>query len=182
MTAAEAAGVRKDRIAWSAGVAMAVLLVDVVTKAIAASSLVEGGKSTRILGGLIYFSLLRNPGAAFGTAGGMTVVFTAISAGVVVAFIRFASKIRSLPWAVTLGLMMGGALGNLIDRLFRTPGFPRGHVVDFISVFGPDGRYFPIFNLADSALSVGAVLLVVMTMFGVKLDNVKENLDGEPVR
>jgi signal peptidase II len=78
--------------------------------------------------------------------------------------------------------MMGGALGNLIDRLFRSPGFPSGHVVDFISVFGPDGRYFPIFNLADSALTIGAVTLVVMTMFGVRLDNVKENLDGEPVR
>jgi signal peptidase II len=182
MTVPETAGVRRNRIVWSAGVAMAVLLLDFVTKAIAASSLVEGGKSTRILGGVVYFSLLRNPGAAFGTAGGMTVVFTAISAGVVVAFIRFASRIKSLPWAITLGLMMGGALGNLIDRLFRSPGFPSGHVVDFISVFGPDGRYFPIFNLADSALTIGAVTLVVMTMFGVRLDNAKENLDGEPVR
>ncbi|WP_194899312.1 signal peptidase II [Catenulispora pinisilvae] len=182
MTAAPEAGVARSRIAWSVGIATTVVLLDLVSKTIVASSLVEGGQSTRILGGLVYFSLLRNPGAAFGTAGGMTVVFTAISAGAVVAFVRLASRIRSLPWAVALGLLMGGALGNLIDRLFRAPGFPRGHVVDFISVFGPNGRYFPIFNLADSALTTGAVMLVVVTMFGVRLDNVKENLDGEPIR
>jgi signal peptidase II len=182
MTSAEVAGVRRGRIAWSLGVAATVLLLDFVSKTIAASSLVEGGQSPRILDGLVYFSLFRNPGAAFGMASGMTVVFTVISAGAVVAFIRLASKIRSLSWAITLGLMMGGALGNLMDRLFRAPGFPQGHVVDFISVFGPNGRYFPIFNLADSALTVGGVMLVVVTMFGIRLDNVKENLDGEPVR
>ena len=61
-------------------------------------------------------------------------------------------------WAVALGLVLGGALGNLTDRIFRAPGVGRGQVVDWISLFGPDGVHWPIFNLADSAIVCGAVL------------------------
>ena len=69
---------------------------------------------------------------------------------------------RSRGWAVALGLVLGGALGNLADRIFRAPGVLRGHVVDWISLFGPDGEHWPIFNLADSAIVCGAVLAAVL--------------------
>ena len=76
-------------------------------------------------------------------------------------------------WAVALGLILGGAFGNLVDRIFRDPGVFRGHVVDWISLFGPDGAHWPIFNLADSAIVCGAVLAAVLSLFGVSLDGAR---------
>ncbi len=89
-----------------------------------------------------------------------------------------ASRLRSVPWAVALGLVLGGALGNLGDRLFRAPGFLVGHVVDFISVFGPDGEHFPIFNLADSALTCGVILAVLLELMGRRRDGGRVTRDG----
>jgi signal peptidase II len=76
----------------------------------------------------------------------------------------------STGWAVALGLVLGGALGNLIDRIFRDPGFLRGGVVDFLSVFGPDAQYFPVFNVADSAIVCGGILGALMALRGIEFD------------
>ena len=81
-----------------------------------------------------------------------------------------APKLRSTPWAVSLGLVLGGALGNLIDRIFRAPGFLQGHVVDFVSVFGPNAEYFPVFNVADSAITIGGISLVITALLGIDFD------------
>jgi signal peptidase II len=100
----------------------------------------------------------------------MTWVLSLIALAVVVAIVWVAPRLRSVGWAVGLGLVLAGALGNLADRIFRAPGPLRGHVVDFLSVFGADGRYYPVFNLADSAICVGGVLIVLMALFGRDYD------------
>ena len=160
---------RRQAVLLLAGIASVVVILDQIVKALVVAHLVDG-ESTPILGGLVYLSLYRNAGAAFSMATGMTWILTLVVIAVVVGIIRMATKLRSLAWAVVLGLILGGAVGNLIDRLFRAPGFLRGHVVDFISLFGPDGRYFAIFNVADSAITCGAVALVIVALLGVEAD------------
>ncbi len=115
-------------------------------------------------------SLTRNTGAAFSMASGYTALLTLISAVVVIVIIRFASRLRSVPWGVSLGLILGGALGNLIDRLFRAPGPMRGAVIDFLSLFDPHGGVWPIFNIADSALVIGVCLAVLLELTGRRMD------------
>jgi signal peptidase II len=84
-----------------------------------------------------------------------------------------------LPWALALGLVLGGALGNLGDRLFRAPGVFQGHVVDMISLFGPYGEYFAVFNIADSCLSVGVVLAVLLELTGRQRDGTRLRSDKQ---
>lgn len=167
--AAPAVPRRRPQVLLLALVAAFVLSVDAVSKALIVANMADG-ESVRLLGGLIYFSLIRNPGAAFSMATGMTWILAIVAIGVVVLIVKMAPKLRSPVWAVCLGLILGGALGNLMDRIFRSPGVLRGHVVDFISVFGPDARYFAVFNLADSAITVGGILLVVVTLIGIDFD------------
>ena len=93
-----------------------------------------------------------------------------VAIAVVVVIVRMARRLRSTGWAVALGLVLGGALGNLIDRIFRAPGPLQGHVVDFVSLFAPNGEAFAVFNLADSAITFGGVLLVVLALLGHELD------------
>jgi signal peptidase II len=88
----------------------------------------------------------------------------------VVVIARIARRLRSAGWAVALGLVLGGALGNLMDRIFRAPGPLQGHVVDVVSLFAPDGSVWPVFNLADSAIVSGGVLLVVLALLGRDYD------------
>jgi signal peptidase II len=161
---------RPRRFWLLAVIALVVYVLDQLTKIIAVANLTPGGDSPRILGGLIYFSLIRNPGAAFSMATGMTWVLAIVASIVVVVIIRIATRLRSVWWAVSLGLILGGALGNLTDRIFRSPGFFRGHVVDFVSVFGPNAEYFPIFNVADSAITIGGILLVLTALQGIEFD------------
>ena len=84
-----------------------------------------------------------------------------------------ARRLRSLPWAIALGLVLGGALGNLADRLFRAPGPFVGHVVDMISVFDPTARVFPVFNIADRALICGVVLAILLELTGRQRDGTR---------
>jgi signal peptidase II len=91
----------------------------------------------------------------------------------VMAIVRVAGRLRSRGWAVALGLVLGGALGNLVDRMFRYPGVLRGWVIDFISVFAPDGRIWPVFNAADSAICTGGALLVLLAVLGRELDGTR---------
>jgi signal peptidase II len=153
-------------------VAAAVWGMDLKTKMLAVDHL-EWQPPWKILDGLVYLQLVRNPGAAFGMATGMTWLLTLIALGVVIAIIRLAGRLRSRAWAVALGLVLGGALGNLSDRLFRYPGIFRGWVVDMISVFAPDGQKWPVFNAADSAICTGGALLVVLALIGLELDGTR---------
>ena len=142
-------------------VAAGVLALDVVTKLLAVEQLTDR-EPISLLGGLLTLRLVRNPGAAFGMAQGLTIVFTCVALGVVVVILRVARRLQSGWWAVALGLVLGGALGNLLDRLLRSPGPGRGHVVDFLEL-----PRWPVFNLADSAIVVAAVLMVGLTARGV---------------
>lgn len=153
-------------------IAILVLAVDVVTKVIAVAQL-EGREPVELLGGLMYLQLIRNPGAAFSIATGYTWVLSLIALTVVVVIIRIARKLRSTGWAIALGLVLGGATGNLVDRIFRSPGPLRGHVVDIFSAFAPDGRAFPIFNIADCAVVCGGILLVLLALLGRELDGTR---------
>jgi signal peptidase II len=127
----------------------------------------------RLLGGLLYLTEARNTGAAFSFAEGFTVVFTLVAVVVAVVIVRTARTLFSTGWAVALGLVLGGAIGNLVDRVSRSPGFLRGGVVDWISVFAPDGRVYPIFNLADSAIVCGGLLGAVLALRGVEFDGTR---------
>lgn len=157
------------RLAVLVVVALLALALDVVSKILVVANL-EGQPAVTVLPGVLYFDVSRNPGAAFSMATGMTWVFSLVAVGVAGAIIWLAPRLRSVGWAIGLGLVLAGALGNLTDRIFRAPGPMRGHVVDFISVFKPWGANFAIFNLADSALTCGAVLIVLMGLLGRDYD------------
>jgi signal peptidase II len=164
--------VRRRTAGWLAAVAAAVLLIDIVSKALVLAHLREG-QPVRLLGGAIYLSLTRNTGAAFGLGSGYTAVLGVIAVAVVVVIVVFARRLRSLPWALALGLVLGGAAGNLMDRLFRGSVPFRGAVVDFLSLFSPYGTGWAIFNLADSALCVGVVIAVFLELTGRKFDGTR---------
>jgi signal peptidase II len=149
--------------------AAGILLSDLITKIIVVAT-VEPGEDIRVLGGLLYLTQLRNMGAAFSFAEGATVLFSMIAVVVAVVIVRAARRMYSTGWAVALGLVLGGALGNLIDRVFRDPGFLRGGVVDFLSVLAPDGRVWPVFNVADSAIVCGGILGAFLALRGVEFD------------
>jgi signal peptidase II len=150
-------------------IAATVLVADLVSKLVVVATIAPG-EDIRLLGGALYLTQLRNVGAAFSFAQGATVLFSLIAAAVAVVIVRTARRLFSTAWAVALGLVLGGALGNLIDRIFRTPGFLRGGVVDFLSVFGPDGRVFPVFNVADSAIVCGGILGALLALRGIEFD------------
>ena len=117
-----------------------------------------------IVGTWLQFTYGENTGAAFGIGTGFTWIFTAIAVIVVFVIVRTARRLGSVWWAVALGGLLGGAMGNLIDRLTRAPGPGQGYVVDFIAL--PN---FPIFNIADMAITGSAVLMIVLTLRGVDL-------------
>lgn len=151
----------RPRVVALTGLALAVLVVDIVSKAIVVATL-SSRPPVRLLGGLLTLVESRNPGAAFSLGGpSETIVFSAIAVGVVIFIVRSARRIYSLAWAVALGLLLGGATGNLTDRIFRSPGLFRGWVVDWIEL-----PHWPIFNVADSAITCGGVLMVALALLG----------------
>ncbi|MGZ4549227.1 MAG: signal peptidase II [Blastococcus sp.] len=160
---------RRPRTRLLFAVALGVLAVDVVSKLVVVASIAPA-EDVRVLGGLFYLTQLRNVGAAFSFAEGATVLFSLIAVLVAVVIVRTARRLYSTAWAVTLGLVLGGAVGNLSDRVFRAPGFLRGGVVDFLSAFAPDGRLWPVFNLADSAIVCGGILGALLALRGVEFD------------
>ncbi|HEY9475848.1 MAG TPA: signal peptidase II, partial [Mycobacteriales bacterium] len=159
----------RRRIGLLALTALVVLTADVVSKVLVVAML-SGRPPVKVLGGLVYLTETRNTGAAFSFAEGATLVFTLIAVAVVVVILRTAPRLRSVPWAICLGLILGGAAGNLVDRLARSPGPLRGAVVDWISVLDPHGSVWPIFNVADSAIVCGGVLAIVLATLGIELD------------
>ena len=149
--------------------AVVAVALDQWVKWLSTENLTEG-EPVRILGGLVHLSLLRNSGAAFSFGSSVTWIFPVITLVVIGWITYMATRLRSVPWGIALGLVLGGAIGNLIDRLFRAPGPFHGHVVDMISLFGPYAEYFAVFNIADSCLSVGVVLAVLLELTGRQRD------------
>ena len=144
-----------------------VLAADVISKSIVVARMADH-QPIRLLGGLLTITLTRNGGAAFSIGTSMTIVFTAIAVGVIVYILRTARNLRSIGWAITLGLLLGGATGNLLDRIFRAPGLFQGHVVDWIEL-----PHWPVFNLADSSIVCAGVLVVLLALCGIRLDGTR---------
>jgi signal peptidase II len=159
------------RVAVLAIVAPLALAIDIISKVLVVAYLeAENKPPLKLLGGLVYFDVIRNSGAAFSMATGMTWILSLVAVAVVVALIIIAPRLRSTGWAIGLGLVLAGALGNLLDRIFRAPGPLRGYVVDFISLFWPNGEHYAVFNFADSCICVGGALIVVMAILGRDYD------------
>ncbi|MBT0771094.1 signal peptidase II [Kineosporia sp. J2-2] len=144
--------------------ALVVLGLDQLTKYLAVEKLTGEGR-VDVAGDLFGFYLIRNPGAAFSMATGSTWIFSVVAIAVAVFIIRISRTLGHWGWAVALGLLLGGAVGNLTDRIFRSPGLFRGHVVDFLEL--PN---WPIFNLADCAITCAAVLIAVLSVIGIGTD------------
>ncbi|MET9799834.1 signal peptidase II [Streptomyces sp. NPDC006368] len=154
----------RRRVVVLFAVALVAYLLDLGSKMIVVAKL-EHHQPIEVFGDLLQLNAIRNPGAAFGFGEAFTVIFTCIAAVVIVVIVRLARKLYSLPWAIALGLLLGGALGNLTDRIFRSPGVFRGAVVDFIAP-----AHFAVFNLADSAIVCGGFLIVILSFKGLDPD------------
>ncbi|WP_295829025.1 signal peptidase II [uncultured Microbacterium sp.] len=160
----------------AAGVTIAILAVLVLAAdqfaKNAAIAALPSERVVPIIGDFLQFYLVRNPGAAFSLGEGVTWVFT-IALAVVACVIVYLGvrRVRSRLWAIVLGLLLGGVLGNLTDRLVREPGFPVGHVVDFIST---PWMMPAIYNVADMFIVTMMISVAVLVLFGLKLDGTRE--------
>jgi signal peptidase II len=154
--ASRAAARRRTRI--SLGIVLAVVAFDQATKTWAVHRLDEGPVS--VFGTGIEFRLSRNTGSAFSLFQGFTPLLAILAVVIAVVLVRAVRRTDDLVSLVALSLVLGGAAGNLLDRVIRSPGFLHGAVVDFVHI----GR-FPTFNVADSCITIGAVLLVLRTLF-----------------
>ena len=155
---------RRGRVAALLAVAVSVLVADIITKVVVVATLSDRAP-IRLLGGFLTLRVTRNPGAAFSIGPSLTIVFAVIAVGVIVFILRTSRRIQSLAWAATLGLLLGGATGNLTNRLLRYPGPFRGYVVDWIQI-----PHWPVFNIADSCIVCGGVLAVFLAVRGVRID------------
>lgn len=155
-------------------IAAGVLVLDQVTKAVALQTLTPY-EYVRVLGDIFGLMLVFNPGAAFSFATGSTWIFTIVAIVVTVVIIRVSRRLGSLGWALALGALLGGNLGNLLDRLLREPGFARGHVVDFLDY----GGLF-VGNVADIAIVLGAVGMALLAFLGIGIDGVRHTQPAEP--
>ena len=171
ITPAQAPPRRRVRLLVS--VAAIVLALDIVTKVLAVK-LLTPGQPVSIIGDTVTWTLVRNSGAAFSMATGYTWVLTLVATAVVIGIIWMGRRLVSPWWAIGLGMILGGALGNLVDRFFRSPGPLRGHVVDFLSI-----GWWPVFNVADPAVVGGAILLVGLSLLGYEFDTVGRR-EAEP--
>ncbi|WP_284976111.1 signal peptidase II [Arthrobacter sp. efr-133-TYG-104] len=138
------------------------------------TSTMEEGERIAVLPPLLHWYYIRNSGAAFSIGENVTWIFTIIMAVVVVAILFQLRRLGSAWWALSLGLLLGGALGNLTDRLFREPSFGMGHVVDFIQF--PN---FAIFNIADSAVVSGVAIVCILTLRGIAMDGSRHGAPSE---
>ena len=148
-------------------VAAACLLADQASKVWALRAL-HDGHVVPLLGDLLSLRLIRNPGAAFSLGGSSTLVMTGLAVVITVVVAVAAWRTRSVGWALSLGALFGGSLGNLYDRFFREPAPGKGHVIDFIDY----GGLF-VGNIADVAIVLGAAGLLWLSFTDVGLDGVK---------
>lgn len=149
-------------------VGLLILGLDQLTKMLALQHLTPG-EPVNVIGELLKFNLIRNPGAAFSLGSDFTPVISTIQIIVAVGVIWLSRRLGSAGWAVAFGLLFGGAVGNITDRIFREPSPFHGHVVDFLQT-----PHWAIFNVADMAVTSAAILLVIQTLRGIKLDGTKD--------
>jgi signal peptidase II len=151
---------RPNQLLWKRlfAIAWTIWLIDLATKVWALNTL-SARSPVKLIGDFLQLTLIKNSGAAFSLGESVTFIFTLIAIAAVVVIAYFAPKITSTGWMVVLGLALGGILGNLTDRIFRSPGFFAGHVIDWIQI--PN---WPVFNLADSAIVVAAVVAVILSI------------------
>jgi signal peptidase II len=138
--------------------------VDQATKWLAVDRL-TGKPDKELLGDLLVLHLTRNAGAAFSTGTRYTGVLSALAIVAVVVVLWLSRRVRNVGWAIAFGLLLAGILGNLTDRVFRSPGVLRGHVVDFLML-----PHWPIFNVADMCINVAAAIILVQAFRGIRLD------------
>ena len=162
-----ASGADPRALALLAGIAVLGYALDVGTKVLAVQHLGDGSV-VPVVGDLLTLRLVRNPGAAFSTGTSYTLVLTLIAIAAACAVLWFSRRLRSTGWAVALGFLLAGILGNLTDRVFRAPGFLRGHVVDFLQL-----PHWPIFNVADMCINVAAALIILQAFRGVSPDGTR---------
>jgi signal peptidase II len=154
-------------LALLAGIAALCYALDLGTKVLAVEHLGDG-VPVPVLGDLLTLRLVRNPGAAFSTGTSYTLLLTLVAITAACAVLWFSRRLRSTGWAVALGFLLAGILGNLTDRVFRAPGFLRGHVVDFVQL-----PHWPIFNVADMCINVAAGVIIVQAFRGVSPDGTR---------
>lgn len=155
--------------------ALLVVVLDQATKTWAVARL-RDADPIEVIPGVLSFTFVLNPGAAFGMATGATPILTTLAIVISAIVLFVARRIDDRWWGLALGLLLAGAVGNLIDRLFRAPGPFRGHVVDFLQF---DFIDFPVFNVADSAITVAAGLIILQALRGVDLDGTRERDKAE---
>ena len=143
---------------WIAAALLFIVVADQLTKAWAVSALKDGPKE--VFGSGVEFELARNSGSAFSRFQGYTPILAVLACIVTVLIARAVRQTTDRWMLIGLTLVLGGALGNLGDRFFRSPGVLRGHVVDFVKL-GP----WPLFNVADSCITIGAIILITRTLF-----------------
>ena len=148
---------QSTKLARLYSLALLIWSIDFLTKNWAVQNLT--GASKEVIGTFLQVTLHKNPGAAFSFATGFTIIFTSISIAVLLFILLFSPRIVSAWWAVVAGLVLGGVLGNLSDRIFLEPSFLYGHVIDWIEL--PN---WPIFNIADSAIVVSSFIAFVLTV------------------
>jgi signal peptidase II len=165
---------RPGALALLAGVAALGYSLELVTKVLAVEHL-TGRAPVRVVGDLLTLNLARNPGAAFSTGTSYTLVLSLVAITAAGAVVWFARRLRSTGWAIALGFLLAGVCGNLTDRVFRAPGFLRGHVVDFLQL-----PHWPIFNVADMCINVAAAVIIVQALRGMSLDGTRTRKDPAP--
>lgn len=170
MTKASQGRAGRTALALLGVVAVIAYAIDQISKQAVVASMTEGERIP-VLGDALVLHFVRNPGAAFSMASGSTWIFSILASAVVVFIVVFSRKIASKAWALVFGLLLGGVLGNLTDRLFREPSFGLGHVVDFIST---PWMMPAIYNVADICIVSSMALLVLLTLFGRNLDGSRE--------
>lgn len=157
------------------GTAVVAWVLDFASKEWVIGSMAEGERR-EVLGELLQWHFVRNPGAAFSLAAGSTWIFTILAIGVTVFIVLQLRRIRSARWAAAFGGVLGGTLGNLTDRLTREPGFGVGHVIDFIQVWG-----FPaIFNIADIFIVSSMIGIVLLVLANIGLDGQRHTDQPKP--
>jgi signal peptidase II len=156
------------------GAIAGIVAVDQLTKAWAVAALSDG--PVHVIGDTVEFELTRNGGGAFSRFQGMTPVLAVGAIIVTFVLARVLRRTTDTVLVLALTLVLGGALGNLVDRFVRAPGFLRGHVIDFVSV-----GWWPVFNVADSCVSIGAVLLILRSLRAPRMaDSSGDQTRGDP--
>jgi len=160
---------RRTRLRWLfAAIAATLYAVDVTTKIVAVERLTDQ-PDVRVVGEILQLHLTRNPGAAFSTGTQFTVVLSCVAIAAVAVVLWLSRRIGSVGWAIALGALLAGISGNLTDRILREPGPFRGHVIDFLML--PN---WPVFNVADICINVGAGLVLLQAFRGIRIDGSRE--------